>query len=458
MKIDPKVKKTKRIPAFFGLLILLVILFAGTFLINRLKSLSSSASSVISPQLIKITNTGSNFFVVSWITQNASTGIVQFGETSALENLKKDVRDENRSKSEKYRTHYVLVDNLKAETKYFFKIISDGAVYDNSQKPFEVTTGPVKIPTDNDIAQGRILTAEKQPAAGVIVYLSIANAVTQSALTDSSGNWIIPLSLTRNLNLTNFSNYDRSAQVEEIFVQADNQTASATLTTRSDNPVPDITLGQNHNFLNQLPQIPNTPTPVVQNPEGNPPAGGGFQQENTSLSITSPSESEQINNSLPEFLGTAPKDQKLDIKIESEESISANTVADQKGNWQWSPPSTLSPGPHTITVSFTDSNGFIRKVSRSFTVLAEGASDLPAFTATPSGKLATPTTTPTPSLKITVSPSPSLSPSLVPTIPYRTTLPSTESGIYHPGTTLPTKLLFGSGLAIILIGAALILF
>jgi len=451
MKIRPK---SKKIPAVFGLLILLVILFTGVFLINRFRSLNSSASSVISPQKIKITNIGSNFFAVSWITQNPSTGLVQFGENASLEELKKDIRDQNNSKSEKYQTHYVLVDNLKAETKYFFKIISEGASFDNSQKPFEVTTGPTKIPTDNDIAQGRILTAEKQPATGVIVYLSIANAVTQSAITDSMGNWMIPLSLTRNLDLMTFSNYDRSAQVEEIFVQADSQTASVSLTTINDNPVPDILLGQNYNLLNQMPQISNTPAPLFQNPEEGSPSFGGFQQENASLSITSPAENEQINNSQPEFIGTAPKDQQLDIKIESEGEISSNTVADQTGKWQWSPPSNLSPGPHTITVSYTDSGGFIRKVSRSFTVLAQGSSDLPSFTATPSGKLITPTTTPTSSLKITVSPSPSLAP----TIPYRTSLPSTESGIYRSGTTLPTILFLGLGLIIILIGAALILF
>jgi len=330
MKIRPK---SKKIPAVFGLLILLVILFTGVFLINRFRSLNSSASSVISPQKIKITNIGSNFFAVSWITQNPSTGLVQFGENASLEELKKDIRDQNNSKSEKYQTHYVLVDNLKAETKYFFKIISEGASFDNSQKPFEVTTGPTKIPTDNDIAQGRILTAEKQPATGVIVYLSIANAVTQSAITDSMGNWMIPLSLTRNLDLMTFSNYDRSAQVEEIFVQADSQTASVSLTTINDNPVPDILLGQNYNLLNQMPQISNTPAPLFQNPEEGSPSFGGFQQENASLSITSPAENEQINNSQPEFIGTAPKDQQLDIKIESEGEISSNTVADQTGKW-----------------------------------------------------------------------------------------------------------------------------
>jgi len=474
--------QSKRLPSLLGLFILLIVLAGGVLLIQKIRALNIKAASETSPSQVRITNVGSYSFTVSWITQNQNTGLVEFGESAKLGQSQKDTRDKERAVSEKYQTHYIVVDGLKSETKYFFKIVSSGAKYGNSDKPFEVTTGPQKVPNDNDLAQGKILTPDGNPASGAIVYLSIANAIAQSALTDSEGNWMIPLSTARSLDLQNFSNYDRNAQVEEIFVQGDSETASATLTTGNDNPAPDITLGQTYNFLGQLPQTTSTPSPIKQtfasDLSSSTSSSSGFSTigEGSELTITFPSENEDVNSSLPEFLGTGPKGTKLDIKIESEQEISSQITTDQKGKWKWSPKIPLSPGIHKITVFYTDSAGFIKEATRSFSILATGASDLPSFTATPSGQTITPTPrlspsstpsptkipsitiTPTPSISLSASPSATILPTASPTLPYRTTLPSTESGTPRPGTTLPTKFFFGAGLVTILIGAALILF
>jgi len=473
----PRIKKLP-VPAAF--LIGLAGLIGGILLVNDLRDLRSSASTEIAPHQIKIANIGSSSFSVSWITQEKASGSIRFGESGNLEERRNDIRDENRGEQDKYLTHFVQVENLKPETKYFFKIVSSQTSYDNSGKLYEVSTGPFKIPSDNDIAQGKILASDRKPAAGVLVYLSITNTILQATITDNDGNWMIPLSTARTLDLQNFANYDRSAQVEEIAIQGENQSASATVTTGNDNPVPDITLGQSYDFLNQVPETINTPTPIIGNfPASLGPAStefSGFQglTENSVLSISSPSENEKINNTQPEFLGSGPKGQKLTIKVESQQEIVSEAQTDLKGKWSWSPAVPLTPGQHTVTVSYSDQSGFIQKVSRSFIVLAEGSSDLPSFTATASGQTVTPsprtspTSTPSPTtypwITGTVSPTSALSPT--PTAPSptaiptaaRRSIPSTESGVPRPGATGPTKFLFGAGFATILIGAALVLF
>lgn len=474
LKINPQ---SKRLPSLLGLLILLIGLAGGVFLIQRIRALNTKATSEASPSQIRITNISNYSFTVSWTTQNKNTGLVEFGESAKLGQSQKDTRDKERSVSEKYQTHYVVVDGLKSETKYYFDIVSSGERYSNSNKPFEVTTGSQKVPNDNDLAQGKILTPEGESASGAIVYLSIANAIAQSALTDSGGNWMIPLSTARSIDLQDFSNYDRNAQLEEIFVQGDSKTASATLTTGDDNPTPDITLGQTYNFLGQLQQPTSTPPAIIKQTFADDLSSSpsGFSTINDpDLTITFPSEDEGVNSPLPEFSGTGPKGQKLNIKIESEQEISAQTSADQKGTWKWSLNTPLTAGIHKITVFYTDSEGFIREATRSFSILATGASDLPSFTATPSGL----TTTPSPKISPSATPSPTkvpsatptlaitpsasvsatISPKASPTVPYRTTLPSTESGTLRPGTTLPTKFFFGAGLVTVLIGIVLILF
>lgn len=450
----------KHLPIPLGLIVSLLGLVGGIFLINQMQSLGYQASAAAKPQEVKITNISHSSFVVTWTTTEAVEGIVSLGETPELGEIRKDIRDQEKNQSVRSQVHYVLVDNLKPEKKYYFKIISQGSSFGNPEKPFEVTTAPEKIPADNDIAFGKILTPDQQSAADCLVFLSLANTITQAAITDTNGHWLIPLSTARSLNLKEFTQYDREAQIEEIFVKGQGKVANATLTTGNDSPVPDIVLGQSYDFSKQL--VP----PITQEgkketslqvPTSLPPAS------EPKLEITFPSENESVNSSLPEFFGFGPEGEKLTIEVESEEKISSQTNVGYQGSWKWTPNIPLSPGEHKITVSYTDTNGIIQKVSRSFIVLAAGESDLPSFTATPSGETTaftsslTPTTTSTPTpTTITLAKAPSAS--VTPTTADKTATDAGESETPTSGNSWPTKLFWGAGLSTLLLGAALIIF
>lgn len=470
------VAKIKKIPIPVAFLVTIVGLLGGILFINKSQTIFSRALSQSTPRNIKITNVGSTSFVVSWVTDNASQGYINYGEdTNSINERSNDLRDTNTAQPGQYLTHFVIVDNLKAEGKFYFKVVAGGKSYGEGTKPFTVSTGPQKIPSDNDLAQGRILNSEGQPSKGSIVYLSLPNTINQAALTDENGNWMIPLSTARTSDLQNFSNYDRNAQVEEIFVQGEKETASASITTAKDNPCPDMTLGQTYNFLTEANNNPTTGPTIIQNSFSN---NQGFNNSSSSqnLAIISPAENEKINTYKPEFIGTGPNSKDLDILIESDEKITAKVKVDQVGNWKWTPPSSLSPGSHKITVSYTDKDGFVQKITRNFTILAAGQSDLPSYTATPSGQRATntpipsvipsPTPTKTSSTGPTISVAPTEIPtttvtsvptiSTVPTEAGRTTIPST-TGTPKTGTSLPTWVFLGTGSAILLVGLALII-
>lgn len=437
----------KRISRPLALLISIIFLFGGVFLINKVQKLLSQASLENAPHKIKIANITDSSFIVSWITETGTVGQVSWGENAnSLENTQNDLRDTNKAKAGKYLNHFVLVGGLLSQTKYYFKIIADGKSYANQNKPFEVTSALRLPPLENDLAQGKILTSDNQPAVGAIVYLSLPNTNLQSALTDSGGHWVIPLSTARTTDLKNFSNYDRSAQVEEIFVQGEKETASATLTTSNDNPVPDMKLGQIYNFQEEL-VLPSSQSPAV--------VSSGFEQN---FAISSPEENEKINTQTPEFFGVGPKGQKLEIIVESEQEISGKTDVNNQGEWRWTPPETLTPGEHKITVSFVDSNGFIKKVSRSFTVLAVGESNLPSFTATPSGEIITPTPTVTPSIAVKITPTVNPTQTPIPPTPTtsgRATVPSGNPP--SSGTGLPTWLFLAGGVIATILGLSFLL-
>lgn len=449
-----KLLQPKSLPAPLGLALALLGLLGGVLAINRIQNLASRASLETVPQQLKITNIGSSSFVVSWTTAEKTTGAIAVGETTEMGEIKKDFRDLESSTFTSSSVHFVFIDNLKPQTKYYFKIICGGKNYDDSGKPFEVVTAPAKVPPDNDLAFGKILTSEGQPAAGAIVYLSLANTLPQAALTDKEGNWVIALSTARTTDLQDFSHYDRSAQIEEIYVRAENETATATISTGNDSPVPDIILGQNYNFLSIMPILSPTPNPVV--------GRGGLPQSDLShtsveeleLAITSPAENEEISTGLPEFFGTGPKSERLQITVESNEKINSQVTVNSTGEWSWTPQASLSPGEHQLTVSYTDAKGILQKVTRSFIVLAAGESSLPSFTATPSGETAVPPPTATPTPKAKASPTATPKPTAT---PQPTTLPSTESAAPSSGNFLPTKIFLGIGAAILIVGAALLL-
>lgn len=454
----------KHFPVILGLVLLFISLGVGVFFINQTRTFGIKASPQLSPQQVKISNTGSNYFTVTWSTTDKTTGAISVSEAATDEQIRKDFRDQEKKVLTSSSLHFINVDNLKPQTKYFFKVISGGKIYDNSGNPFEVTTAGQKIPADNDIASGKILTTDSRPAVGAIVFLSLANTTSQAAITDSNGNWIIPLATARTTDLTDFSNYDRQTQIEEISVKSEEESATATLTTGYDNPTPEIVLGQNYNFLNQMPSLSPTAPPIEINSSSQFIAPTFAPLENSDLTITSPGEGEQINNSLPEFFGKAPQGQKLKIEVESNEKITEETDTNKQGQWDWTPSTSLSPGEHQITVSYVDKNGLLKTISRSFVVLAAGQSDLPSFTATPSGQKATsaptvktPTATVTPVAKTPTTIASQPTATKIPTVT-ETKLTSTPSPKIPPtGISFPTKLFFGLGTLILVTGVVLVL-
>lgn len=444
MNSKKEIFKIRKIPIFAAIFLTITGLAGGIVLIDKGQGYFLKATSESFPQQVKITNIDGSSFVVSWITDSQSSGKILYGETPSADEIKMDIRDEGKKETGNYKTHYVLLDNLKTNTKYYFKISSVNKIYTQAGKPYEVTTALEKTLPASDIAQGRILTTQGTPGAGAIVYLSLSGAVTQAGLVEENGYWMILLSKTRTDDLQNYLNYDQSAQIEEIFVQAGGQTASAILAAGSDNPAPDIVLGQSYDFIKN----PNAPTPTIIINFNVFPTGTlnftGFESlgQNEEVIIVYPSEEENVNNPIPEFFGTGPKEKLLNIVVESEEKILDETAVDKQGQWKWSPEKPLTPGNHQIKVSYVDKDGFMKTVLRSFIVLAAGTSDLPTYTATPSGEIISPSPTPT------LFPTPTEKPS-------RTTVPSGQ--VPKSGTGLPTWIFLSGGVMFVVIGLAFLL-
>jgi len=438
-------KKEKRIPTIVAFLILILGIVGGIFLIKNSSGWFTRASPEITPKEVKITNITENSFTVSWITDSQTSGFIKYGTEKEIPFTAQDDRDQLSGSQGNFFTHHVTLKGLIPSTNYFFKVSSGGKLFDNNGQLYEVRTAPTLQSSirESDVAYGTILKQDGSPAEGIIVYLTLANAYPLSTLTRSSGNWVIPLNLARSIDLSSWATYDKEASVEEIFAQGGPVgTSTAISVTKNDNPLPPITLGGNFDFRQVLPSP--TPTPTFSSTSFT----SGFSLENFPtptpvLKIINPSQGEEVSASRPEIFGTGPGGETLTIVVESPETIQGKVVISSDGSWRWTPPTNLSPGPHTVTVSLP--NG--QRVSHSFVVFAAGDGDTPSFTASPSATLApTPTLTPTPI------PTEVPTPILTPTPPIRSSLPSTEMGVPQSGYLTPTFLFFTMGVVLIFLG------
>lgn len=445
-------RKEYKLPTIVGLVVLIAGIAAGVFLVQRGQIFKLRASPEETPQQVRFTNITDSSVTVSWLTEKETVGFVSYGKSASLGQTESD----ELSREAGSRTHHTTLKGLSPATTYFLKVGSGKSLFGNNGEPYEVTTAPKKAaPARSDIIFGTVKQKGGLPSEGAIVYATITGISPLSSVTDASGKWNINLAAARTTTLSSYASY-RPEDKMQIFVQAGTEGfASAIILVGAARPVPPITLGENLDFTNLEPteasELPSSEVTLPREKPATPSSGFKIDDQQTtgqpsSVSLESPDSEEKINSAKPQFIGTGTPGTTFTITVESQPLTDKVTV-DSNGSWGWTPPTGLEPGDHTVTIAWKDEAGQTRTLKRSFTVLAAGASDLPSFTASPSGSPA--------SLSPTPSPSPSPSPSPAATSSTRTTVPSTEGGVPVPGSLTATFGFLIMGLVLLLAGALL---
>ena len=191
----------------------LILTFAIMVVLTAALVTSVGAAPDADPGINKIyvVNVRDNSFVVSWTTDVASDGTVNYGTSTPPGSAKADTVTST-------TTHYVTIEGLTPSTTYYLSVTSDTVTDDNGGAYYSVTTGPtLGIPPSGSLAYGLLQDiGGATGAANAIVYIQLqdndalgspGNSQWVSARTDGSGNWSYNLPNIRTADLLAYYSY-----------------------------------------------------------------------------------------------------------------------------------------------------------------------------------------------------------------------------------------------------------
>lgn len=233
-----------RIPTLFGLFVLLTGLISGVYLTMQNQTFSSRAATETTPKLITVTNIEDQSASISWQTQQAAPGFINFSGGS-LEQTALDDRDQNVPTSR--MIHHATLTGLIPETSYQFKVVSGKS----TSEMREFTTAKTGTSNGAKPVIGSVLNSNDPLSEGV-VYLLIDGTVTQSTVIKNLGNFVIPLANIRTSDLSSIPALALGSHAKIQVVSEDNKKASATFIIKDDIlPLP-LKIGQDLDLTNTL--------------------------------------------------------------------------------------------------------------------------------------------------------------------------------------------------------------
>lgn len=230
---------------YLSLALILTVILLGLVFLGLIEPTST-------PQNLFFTNQSDHQTTITWTTEKPTRSIIiasKDGKFPLLpfsfltKNMFKDDGEKLLKKQGFYTTHHVTVEKLDPTTFYYFRI------YQGLKNIYQgkFTTGlTLNTLTAPNPIYGRVLTSDKKPVVGAIVYFQEKQESSPSALlstlTNQQGRWSLDLGNLRSVDLKKIFT-SSSKTIKEIVVDAGSKgkvkfaTASSQLV-----PAPDILL------------------------------------------------------------------------------------------------------------------------------------------------------------------------------------------------------------------------
>ncbi|EKE05519.1 MAG: hypothetical protein ACD_19C00241G0004, partial [uncultured bacterium] len=246
----------KRIPTLLGIILIAIGLGVTTYLVKQGGLFSIRAGPTHEPKDVRISNITDTSFTVSYSTEDAVSGALNYGEDSSFGQSALDDRDQSLGKISPYNLHNITVRNLDPGKIYYFSIISSQDTYLNNSNPFEVTTGASieDIPLEQNPMSGKLILPNGKAPGEAIIYVTTQGSQVISAMTKEDGTYLLPLNSLRTSDLTSYFKLNEG-KILKILAIGENLTSNVILFSDQIDPVPAVTLSNNYDFtVNTLPK------------------------------------------------------------------------------------------------------------------------------------------------------------------------------------------------------------
>jgi hypothetical protein len=159
---------------------------------------------------VYVSNVRSNTFVVSWTTDGASDGHVDYGTTTSLGSTASDTVTST-------TTHYVTISGLSPSQQYYFQVRSGTDTDNNGGAYYQVTTGPaLSPPGGGGLVTGVVEDSSTNEVPNAIVYIRLqdvdgsgspGNSQWVTARTEGNGSWGVTLPGFRTSDFSAYFDY-----------------------------------------------------------------------------------------------------------------------------------------------------------------------------------------------------------------------------------------------------------
>ncbi len=415
-------KNEIKIPTIFSLVFIGLTIFFITKFFSNTSNFSRASLKKISR--IEITNVFPNQTTIFWQTDQKKAGWIVYGTNeNQLDNIALDQKDAKGAKVA-YVNHYIVLQNLKENSRYFFKFVVDNSLIGkDSDKPFTFTTISNKIAVNNlQPAYGKVLNPRGQPLENAVIILSVNNTYSLSALSKNSGEWLIPLNYIIDNKTQQLKTLSKTDVVKIQMLDEEGHNSNITATLSSLSPIAEtLTIGKDYNLLQK-----NDVLSAVSSDNGG-----------SAIEIIFPKENATIPAGNPLIKGKAIPGNTLTISVNEDKSTtSVQTKADSHGVWQITLPQGLAPGSHQLVLQTKDPNGNTLTKVRTFTIAKAGERVLGEATGS-----ATPT--------VTATLTPTVGPTASPTKAITPTTPVSGGNMTYLGLSSAALVLLGLGLLVL---------
>ena len=239
-----------KIPTILGVAVIITLIALSALYYYYAPQKQENDLQISDLKVVNITDTSAS---VVWQTSSPSIGKVVHSQFEDLAKTASDNRDRGLDKTR--LIHFVTLNDLKPNTKHYYKIKNDSHFY--PQKALTFSTANIQQKTEDDLTfsfikplKGTVLDTNLNPTDESIIFLTIPGAQTLATFSSTSGNFVLPLKTILNNELDKIFIIESGTSADIMIVKGILKSNVKILISEENMNLPPIPIGSNLDLTN----------------------------------------------------------------------------------------------------------------------------------------------------------------------------------------------------------------